>query len=180
MLQNYKKNCKFFFKKYNLISIIKKPKVLAILLVVLVFVILLLPNFIDQASLDRLKEAFNTSNQSNSDRIQYWIYAFNMLFKTDFIHLVFGNNGYYESVYNNSTENGWLSLLVNNGLIGFLYYFIPVVLILINNKINLIYMMVLLFCMFVQTFHLGASANLFYWLIIYSFLYEKRIENSKT
>ncbi len=172
----------YFFKKYNLISIIKKPKVLAILLVVLVFVILLLPNFIDQASLDRLKEAFNTSNQGNSDRIQYWVNAFNMLFDTDFIHFVFGNNGYYESVYNNSTENGWLSLLVNNGLIGFLYYFIPVVLIIINsinnNKINLIYMIVLLFCMFVQTFHLGASANLFYWLIIYSFLYEKHIENS--
>jgi len=174
----------YFINKYNLISIIKKPKVFSILLVILVFGFILLPSFIDQASLDRLNDAFNVSNHGNSTRIQYWINGFNMLLETDLVHLIFGNNGYYESIYHNSTENGWLALLVNNGLIGFSYYFIPIILIIINslkkNKTNLLYMMTLLFCMFIQTFHLGASANLFYWLILYSFLYDNQIINYET
>lgn len=173
----------YFIDKYSLLSLIRKPKIVLILMIVGVSTLLILPSLLDQASLDRLKEAFNTSNQGNLDRIQFWIYGFNMLLQTDIIHFIFGNNGYYESIYLNNTENGWLSLLVNNGLIGFLYYFIPVILMIINaiknNKINLLYIIVLLFCMFVQTFHLGASANLFYWLIIYSFLHEKHSSQYK-
>lgn len=164
----------YYFKRYDIGSFIFKPKTFFIILTSFISVIVLFFSVLDKASIERLTEVFNTSNQGNSDRIQFWINGFKMLMHTDLTHLIFGNNGKFESLYNNNAENGWLTLLLNNGILGFAYYFIPVILIIIvslkKTPMDVIYIFLFIFCMFVQTFHLGASANLFYWLIIFSFL----------
>ena len=165
----------YYVKKYNIITLLLKPKFLILLIVCSISIVVVIFNLLDEASIGRLLEIFNTSNQGNSDRIQFWIKGVKKLLDTDLIHLIFGNSGEFESIYNNNAENGWLTLLLNNGILGFIYYSFPVIIIITNaiakkSPVDMVYILLLIFCMFVQTFHLGASANLFYWLIIYSFL----------
>jgi len=164
----------YYIKTYNLMSIFLKPKNVLFIFIGFTGFSLAAFNLLDETSIDRLMAAFNTSYKGNAERINFWIKGFNMWIESDVLHFIFGNNGTFESVYKNNSENGWLTLLLNNGILGFSYYFIPLILIIINSikkqPTDLIYVFLLILCMFVQTFHLGASANLFYWLIIYSFI----------
>ncbi|WP_157724032.1 hypothetical protein [Winogradskyella sediminis] len=164
----------YYFKKYDLASILLKPKNILLIILSFVVAVFLALNMLSETSLERLAEAFNTSNEGNSDRIGFWIKGFDMYVNYDILHLMFGNNGTFERVHQNNSENGWLTLLLNNGFLGFIYYFIPIILVVVNRikhtQIDLLYVILFVGCMFVQTFHLGASANLFYWLIIYSLL----------
>ncbi|WP_299900427.1 hypothetical protein [uncultured Aquimarina sp.] len=164
----------YYVKKYNLLTILLKPKYFFLLIFGLLFSFTVIYLLLDESSIERFKNSFDTSNEGNAARITFWINGIKTWLSYDLAHLIFGNNGYYGSIYKNNAENGWITLLVNNGIIGFLYYFIPVLLLSINYlikaSVNFWYIFLLFFCMFVQTFHLGASANLFYWLIIFSFL----------
>ncbi|UPS92549.1 hypothetical protein [Bizionia sp. M204] len=172
----------YYFKKYNLASILLRPKSILLLISGFFGVFLALYFLLDKTSIDRLKEAFDVSNEGNSERINFWIRGFDMLLNYDFLNLIFGNNGAFVNEYKNNAENGWLTLLLNNGILGFMYYAIPVFLIAVNSikksPINSVYILVLVGSMFVQTFHLGASANLIYWLVIYSF-YKKNTSNAE-
>lgn len=164
----------YFIEKYKIVSFLLKPRILLLVLLGLLILLFSLFNLLDKTSLTRLNEAFDISNKGNNARIDFWINGFKTWINYDIIHLIFGNNGYFESIYKNNAENGWITLLMNNGIIGFSFYFFPLLAILINSIKNLSfdfsYIVLLFFCMFIQTFHLGASANLFYWLIIFSFL----------
>ena len=161
----------YFFKRYNIFDMLLKPKILLILIGGLIIATIALANVMDEASIKRLFEAFNTSNDGSAHRMNFWKNGILTWLDYDIIHLIFGNNGYFGSLFNNNAENGWITLLINNGLIGFLYYFLPVLFLMITKRrVDFAYIFALFFCMFIQTFHLGASANLIYWLIIYSFL----------
>lgn len=167
----------YYLRKYSFISILMKPKYIFLVIIAVISIVFLSINLLSENSIERLKEAFNTGNQGNANRIGYWLKGLRTFLDYDWYHYIFGNSGYFESIYKNNSENGWLTLLLDNGIIGFLFYFLPVILISINSiknrPIDFLYILLLAMCMFVQTFHLGASANLLYWLIIYSFIKEK-------
>ncbi|PCE66552.1 hypothetical protein B7P33_04450 [Sediminicola luteus] len=173
----------YLYQRYNIATLIKRPWVMILVtFAVLGFMIsgILL---LDAASIERFKEVFDTHNAGNNARIEYWINGISTYFNYDLNHLVFGNNGYFLQVYKNNAENGWITLLLNNGIVGFIYYLFPILLLFARNFLRLnsdfIFVVILLFCMFVQTFHLGASANLFYWLIIYSLYRPYAFESKK-
>ncbi len=168
----------YFLKRYNVLKLLFSTKGILITIGVIGLSVFSVLIFMDESSFNRLLEAFNTSNDGNSARMDYWYNGIITWLNYDIGHMIFGNNGYFASIYNNNTENGWITLLVNNGIIGFLYYFIPILcLMLIKRGVEFLYLLLLFFCMFVQTFHLGASANLFYWLIMYTFIHYEFVEN---
>ncbi len=125
-------------------------------------------------------DVFNTSkNSTNEGRIYYWKKGVEVLRTYDPIHLIFGNSGYFGRLYSNNAENGWLTLLLNNGLVGFFYYLLPIIAIIHHSvklkTYHIAYVFVLIIAMMIQTFHLGASASLLYWVIIYSFYQELKV-----
>lgn len=123
-------------------------------------------------SVNRILDLFNTESGSNSARIFYWLSGINFYLNYDLVHLIFGNNGSFVKVFENSPENGWISLLVDNGIIGFLFYFISTAYLAIKFSLrkqmnNLIVVGTLFIVMFAQTFHLGASSNFMFWIVIF-------------
>jgi len=166
-------------EKYGLVKIILNKKVLFSFLILFIIGFYFIIN-LDEKSMTRLLDIFNTSkNSTNSARLDYWKKGYDLLFTYDFKHLFFGNSGYYKSLYLNNAENGWLTLLLNNGLLGFFYYLFPLAAISFysakNKTYHLAYVGVLFIAMIVQTFHLGASASLFYWVILYTYYDELKL-----
>jgi hypothetical protein len=163
------------YSKYNISQFLSNKKIIILFFIVLIVGFYLISQ-LDEKSIDRLVNVINTKESGNSARIGYWKNAIFTFFNYDMLHVIFGNNGYYFRLYGNSTENGWLMLLVNNGLIGFFYYLFPLIAIMYYSakfKTNhLFFILLLILPMTIQTFHLGASASLFYWIIIYSYLVE--------
>ena len=166
----------YFMEKYGLFSFLRSKKGLKTLGIISISLLIIGIFFIDEIALERLRDVINIADTSNSARLFYWQEGVEIFFDYPFINKIVGNSGYYRHVVGNSAENGWLMLLLNNGIVGFLYYFTPLVVIAymsIKLKTYHVMLIFLLFlCMMIQTFHLGALANLFYWLIIYSFFLE--------
>lgn len=169
-------------RKYDLVKILLNKKVLFSFVFLLLIGVYLIIN-LDEKSMVRLLDIFNTSkNSTNSARLEYWKKGYDLLLTYDPVHLFFGNSGYYKSLYSNNAENGWLTLLLNNGLLGFFYYLFPLTAISFYSvkykTYHIAYVGVLFIAMTVQTFHLGASASLMYWVIVYSFYQELKIKSN--
>lgn len=166
----------YFVNKYNLIQFFKSKKGLRILFGIILLFLFFGPYLITEKTIERFNKIFSSKDSGNDARLYYWEKAIDMFGDYNIFHKIFGNSGYYRELIGNSAENGWLMLLLNNGIIGFLYYFLPIMLIMVMsmsvNRINFAYMLLLVLSMIIQTFHLGALASLFYWIIIYSFYIE--------
>ncbi|AUS05217.1 O-antigen ligase family protein [Pseudotamlana carrageenivorans] len=166
-------------EKYNIIKFFLSKKGLIIVFFILMGCVFALNYFVTGASLERLKGALDFSDPSNQGRFYYWTEGISMYFDYNLVHLLFGNSGYFRSVIGNSAENGWLMLLLDNGLFGFLFYFLPPVYItylsLRFKTGHYMFVGLIFICMMIQTFHLGALASLFYWLIIYFYLIDFKI-----
>jgi hypothetical protein len=172
-----------FIEKYSLLKFLFSAKGLKFLLLGFVSLILAFNYFVTEKSIKRFKDIFDTTGDTgNSARLDYWAQAVDVYWNYDIIHKIFGDSGLYRHITGNSAENGWLMLLLNNGLLGFLYYFIPIVLIFVMSITkktgHYLFVLLIIFAMFIQTFHLGASANLLYWVIIYTFYLELNQTNN--
>ena len=171
----------YFINKYGLIRFFISKKGLRILLGVFILFFTFGHYFINEKTIERLNKILSTEDTGNSARLYYWGKAVELFREYNIFHKIFGNSGYYRAMIGNSAENGWLMLLLNNGIMGFLYYIIPLIIISwMSFKLKKIYyyhMFLLFICMFIQTFHLGALASLFYWIIIYSFYLELKSLN---
>lgn len=172
----------YFIHKYNIFQFFVSKKGVKLLLGILVLLLLFGYNFINEKTIERFNKILSSEDTGNNARMYYWEKAVDVFSEYNLFHMIFGNSGYYRHIIGNSSENGWLMLLLNNGLLGFLYYSIPLMLIVYISislkRIHYMYIVLLFICMFIQTFHLGALANLFYWIIIYSFYLEfKKLQN---
>jgi hypothetical protein len=166
----------YIIEKYSLVKFLKSKKIIYGVVISLISIPLFVTYFLNKTGVDRIIDAFSFNDSSNNARFYYWGRALETFLNYDPIHIVFGNSGYLRTVLGNSAENGWLMLLLDNGILGFLYYSIPVAVIAIlsyeSKRIYYGHMFLLFVCMFIQTFHMGALAGLFYWIIVYSFLHE--------
>lgn len=164
---------------YNLVDFLKKKKVIISLAIIIVSSISAFFYFLSQKAILRILESLNLGSTSNDARLGYWAKAVDYYIDYDFFNKIFGKSGYFREAVGNSAENGWLMLLLDNGLIGFMYYFLPLFVIsTLSFEYRRIYyghMFLLFVSMFIQTFHMGALAAIFYWIIIYSF-YQKIIK----
>ncbi len=163
-----------FIEKYNFIKFLKSKKGLLAMFLIFLGAIVSFNYFISEKSIIRLKAALSITDSSNLGRFYYWKTAINFYWDYNIFHKIFGNSGYFRSVIDNSAENGWLMLLLDNGLLGFLYYFTPICLIFFLSikykTAHFAYIVLIFLCMMTQTFHLGASASLLYWIVIYIYL----------
>jgi hypothetical protein len=163
----------YFLEKYGVLNLIKSKKGLKIFVGAVLGLILAGSFFIDEKALERLQSVANIQDSGNSARLIYWKKGLDMFREYDLWNQLLGNSGFYRYQVGNSAENGWLMLLLDNGVVGFMYYFTPLLLITYlsfqKKTYHFAYMFLLFVCMMIQTFHLGASANLLYWIIIYSF-----------
>ena len=152
-----------------------------LLFVVLIGAILIFYFYVDEQTVDRLLSTFDTENKGNSKRKDYWINGIEEWLNYDFTHKVFGNNGYFRSIYDNNAENGWITLLLENGILGFLYYSLPLVLIsiisIIKKTTHIFLVMLIVFSMFVQTYYMGGTTNLLFWVVIFIYYKELKYQN---
>ena len=161
-------------------------KIIVWFLLIVFFIVLITPFIIDQQSIGRFLEIFNTSNKGNFKRMEYWMDGITVYLDYNLVHKIFGNNGYFRSIYNNNAENGWITLLLENGVLGFLYYLFPLLLIsvlsIIKKTTHVLLILLIFLSMFVQTYYMGSSTNLIYWFVIFYYytelkanrLYEKK------
>ncbi len=110
-------------------------------------------------------------------RFFYWTEGIKLFSSYPLQYIIFGNNGYYNSIYENNPESGWICLLTDNGLLGFLFYFIPIMYCFIKflRQKSYYYFIItgLLFLTnFLLTAHLSGTGNLMYWLVVFE-LYNK-------
>ena len=169
---------------YNILKFFLKKQFVFGIIVVITLTLFILPFLLNASSIERLLDSFSFGDSSNSARLYYWTKAIEIFSSYDWIHIIFGNSGYYRHIIGNSAENGWLMLLLNNGLLGFFFYLTPIIsLAYLSFKYktaHILYLILLFLSMTIQTFHLGLSANLFYWLIVYSFYKEITDKISQT
>jgi len=112
---------------------------------------------------------------SQSARIDFWLSGLNLFFNYSLPYLFFGDNGLFYELYDNNPESGWICLLTDNGIVGFLFYLIPLVYCFfrfLGQKEYFLTLIVLVFAAFnfAITFHLSGTGNLMYWLIMFEFL----------
>ncbi|WP_225035911.1 O-antigen ligase family protein [Winogradskyella sp. SM1960] len=162
----------YFVSKYDLVSIIKSKKFIRLFFLSLVLIISAAVYLIDEKSIERISNSFSFEDNSNTARLYYWEEAINIFGDYNIFNILLGNSGYFREVTGNSAENGWLMLLLDNGILGLLFYIFPLLIVsllsLKHKTGHWLYVGVLFLAMMVQTFNLGVSASLLYWIIIYS------------
>lgn len=158
----------FFQNKKNI-----KQLVIIILTIIVLFVFksFFSSNFL--VSLERSLQLFDVNQSDNASRIGYWLKSINLYLDYSYINLIFGDNGRFYSLYYTGNESGWLSLFIDNGLVGFIFYFFILIYSFkngshyLNSRTRKIILFILIFVMSVITFHLSAINNLLFWLIIF-------------
>lgn len=110
--------------------------------------------------------------ESNEDRIFFWKTGIELFLRYPLYYIVFGNNGYYNSLYDNNPESGWICLLTDNGLVGFFFYLIPIVYCFYKflqrrSYYNFVITGLLFMVNFLLTAHLSGTGNLMYWLVMF-------------
>lgn len=118
-------------------------------------------------SIERIYDIFNVANTQNLGRLYYWNSAVDFFQSQDIFQLLLGSNGKFNQIYGNSTESAWLSLLVDNGILGLLFYLTIFFIVYKKNQIGRINIFLLILCFSIQTFHLGMSTNLLLWLYFF-------------
>lgn len=126
----------------------------------------------------RLAQTFDfSSSASNNLRLYFWKSSLNVYAQYDFAHLIFGNNGYFREQFDNNAESGWLTLLVDNGLSGLLYYLLPCLFLFYvgfqqKRQDIMFFSFVYLLVNSTMTFYLSASGNVLYWYLIFKWIQE--------
>lgn len=125
-----------------------------------------------EASIDRLLSLSESGNQSS--RIYYWSEGIKTFINYPLKNIIFGNNGYYNSIYNNNPESGWICLLTDTGLIGFFFYLWPVLYCIyrfVKQKMWYYTILTTIFIVFNFTItgHLSGTGNLMYMLVVFEF-----------
>ncbi len=138
---------------------------------------LLLSNSIISSSVDRILDVSNSESSTNQARLFFWIAGINTYLNYPLSNLIFGNNGFFHSIYDNNPESGWICLLTDNGLVGFLYYMLPLMYCLIHfyvkkRRLELLTTFVFIVMNFVITANLSATSNLLYWIFMFE-MYNK-------
>lgn len=112
---------------------------------------------------------------SQDARIYYWLSGVNLFLNYSLPHLFFGNNGFFTDIYDNNPESGWICLLTDNGILGFLFYLLPLLYcfsIFLKRREYFLSLIVIVFAAFnfAITYHLSGTGNFMYWLVMFEFL----------
>ncbi|MFA0468969.1 hypothetical protein [Vibrio breoganii] len=142
-----------------------------ILMVVFLSICVVWLSQLDLLVFDRLSETTDLSASSNTARLKFWVSAIDFYSHYELSHLLFGNMGSYRLEFDNSTESGWLQILVDLGLSGLLLFLLPLLRVLWSNLNfdTLFFVFIIIICNFVFTFSFGIIGAFSYWLIVFRF-----------
>ncbi|MFV8226340.1 O-antigen ligase family protein [Christiangramia aquimixticola] len=170
------------FLSFNILQfksgkILKVSFLLAITLILAHFIFSYLLENYYMISINRILELKSNELAGESARKRFWNQAIEMFSGYSWDELIFGDNGAYVKKYSNGTESGWLSLLVDNGLLGFLFYsliFIKILAASIKKKmVHIAFAIIIIsIVMGVVTYHLSAISNFLLWFTLFIFLEE--------
>jgi hypothetical protein len=127
-----------------------------------------------------ITSAYDLDNDQNVSRIYFWGMSVQHFLTYSPIEMLFGRYGYIIE-QQGGTENDFLRLLLDNGILGFSVYFIPL-LMLIGKGLrkradseNFVLGMLIMVLMNVFPFVQSLSSSLLYWLFIFMCLRPKNI-----
>ena len=125
------------------------------------------------SSWDRIIGVFELTD-GHSNRFLMWKTGWQQFLSESGIHMLLCNNGAYFLNYNNNPESGWICLLTDNGIVGFLIYFLPIAYLgfrfFMQRQLYLLFVLGLFTGInFGVTFHLSGTGNLVYWLCVFNF-----------
>jgi hypothetical protein len=124
--------------------------------------------------LERIIETFDFTGNSatNSARAYYWLSGLDEFSKYSGAEKIFGNNGQYRYLYNNNAESGWITLLLDFGLVGLSLYILPLAYLLLRRPTaeNLYLVGVLLIANMVFTLSYGVTGCFVYWMIVFDLM----------
>lgn len=143
----------------------------------IIFFLALLSNSFFMASVERILDVSNSESNTNQTRIFFWLAGISTYFNYSVPNLIFGNNGFFRSIYDNNPESGWICLLTDCGMIGFVLYILPLLYCLkqfYKRKEMSFFFITLIFMLmnFVITANLSATSNIVYWIFVFE-LYNK-------
>lgn len=134
-------------------------------------------SFLDSNGLLRILEVGNLSANNHVMRLYFMNSGLQHFFNYDIIHQIFGSSGSLLLAIGNNAENGWITLLCEFGVLGFLLYIIPWVFAMSRANSGGRTALLLLFLVMVsQTFYLSLIGPLVYWLPILK--YDDNKENT--
>ncbi|MBF8748657.1 O-antigen ligase family protein [Pseudomonas monteilii] len=116
---------------------------------------------------------FSGGSATNSARVYYWVSGVDEFLKYDVAHKLVGNNGYFRSVYNNNAESGWITLLLDFGIVGFMLYLAPLIYVVNRNPSveNFCLFAILFVANMVFTLCYGVTGCFMYWLMVVAFIW---------
>lgn len=134
------------------------------------FVILMLTS--DANRLFFISNAFEVENDQNVSRLLFWVTALNHYLSFGWIEIIFGNFGFIQKT-EGATENDFLRLLLDCGLVGFLVYVSSIIAVLIrairNNDMEGIFVCILIvILMNIFPFVQSLSSAVLFWIYFQS------------
>lgn len=125
------------------------------------------------SSWERIAGVFESSD-AHSNRFLMWETGWKQFLSESSARMLLGNNGAFFLKNNNNPESGWICLLTDNGIIGFLIYFLPLAYLgfrfFKQRQLYLLFILGLFTGInFGVTFHLSGTGNLIYWLCVFHF-----------
>lgn len=122
---------------------------------------------------NRLAETldFSGGSATNSYRQMFWLSAISEISKYSITKIIFGDNGYFRSIYNNNAESGWLTLTLDFGIVGLLAYLTPLITKMhkANSFRDRVLLLLILIANSVFTLCYGVTGCFMYWMAILSF-----------
>lgn len=150
----------------------------------LLFYYFVKPYFIDNLIiLDRIINSFNTQSSGHVDRYYFFSRYIDQIKEFNIIEFLLGKGNYIARLVGNGSENTWLTLISETGLIGFLIYAIPLAYLSILSIFNFYkfypFILLIMLMMFGRI-GLGWADGIILWCIIFYSIYIKNITYEKS
>jgi hypothetical protein len=130
---------------------------------------------VDEDQMGFITSAYDVDNSQNVSRIAFWGISLQHFLNYSPVEMFFGKFGYIFA-QEGGTENDFLRLLLDNGILGFLIYFLPLIIFICsrqkkyrNNSENILIGFLIIFLMNVFPFVQSLSSSLLLWLFIFTY-----------
>lgn len=165
-------------RKINLKKIFKQYLYLSIFILLTIF--LASYYFADKTEymLFRILSSFDLESSSQQDRLYFWSIYFNSLDSYSIVQWIFGNGTYLNNLVGNGSENTYLMIISQVGLIGLSLFMIPIIMVaflFFKKPFKYYTFLLLLAILFTGRIGIGWADGILMWMLIYYILYQNYI-----
>lgn len=173
-----------FFK----INVKNKTKNIKYFIGIVLFLLLLIPffqlyfkdNFVIY---NRILNSFDSQSSGHLDRMYWWSRYIEYIGDYNLIEIIFGKGSFIVQRLVNGSENTWITLFSEVGLVGFLIYFIPILylsFLSVKNSFKYYPYFLLMLLMIFGRIGLGWADGIILWALIFHIIYfSKKIDYEK-